>query len=164
MDPKVRPTHYKPMTPSTSSSGSTVFVKPKKQFCALPGRLGCLTPRDLSPVPPPGAESYREKQNLSRWTNQTVTQTVAWTQARSASTVSAWNRQTLPVGTAGTSKATSDRSKYLLEVALRLTCTVFAFHSWNSLEKHFLILCERVDPAPYLCTFVPSTVTANLSV
>lgn len=64
MDPKVRPTHYKPMTPSTSSSGSTVFVKPKKQFYALPGRLGCLTPRDLSPVPPPGAESYREKKKM----------------------------------------------------------------------------------------------------
>ncbi|XP_032146140.1 rho guanine nucleotide exchange factor 3 isoform X1 [Sapajus apella] len=48
MDPKVRPTHYKPMTPSTNSSGLTVFVKPKKQFCVLLGRLGCLTPRDHS--------------------------------------------------------------------------------------------------------------------
>lgn len=140
MDPKVRPTHYKPMTPSTNSSGSTVFVKPKKQFCVLPDRLGCLTPRDRSQIPPLGAGSHREKQNLSRWTNRTVNQTVVWTRARSASTVSAWNRRTLPVGTAGTLKAMSDRSKYFLEVALCLTCTVFAFHSWNGLEKHFLIL------------------------
>ncbi|XP_055239150.1 rho guanine nucleotide exchange factor 3 isoform X10 [Gorilla gorilla gorilla] len=47
-DPKVRPTRYKPMTLSTNSSGLTVFVKPKKQFYVLPGKLGCLTPRDRS--------------------------------------------------------------------------------------------------------------------
>ncbi|XP_036075489.1 rho guanine nucleotide exchange factor 3 isoform X7 [Rousettus aegyptiacus] len=48
MDPKVRHTHYKPMTPSTNSSGSIVFVKPKKQFCVLLDKLRCLTPRDRS--------------------------------------------------------------------------------------------------------------------
>lgn len=120
MDPKVRPTHYKPMTPSINSSGSTVFVKPKKQSCVLLDRLGFLTLMDRSWILPPGAGSYREKQNSSRWTSQTVIQTVVWTRVRSASTVSTWNRQTLPVGTAGMWKAASDRSMYFLEVALCL--------------------------------------------
>ncbi|XP_055468402.1 rho guanine nucleotide exchange factor 3 isoform X4 [Psammomys obesus] len=48
LDPKVRATRYKPMTPSTNSSGSTVSAKPRKQFCLLLGRLGCLTLRDCS--------------------------------------------------------------------------------------------------------------------
>lgn len=113
MDPKVRPTRYKPMTLSTSSSGSTVFVKPRKQSCVPRGRLECLTLRNHSLIPPLRAGSHREKQNLSRWTNRTVSLTAVWTQVRSALTVSEWNRQTLPVGTAGTWKAMSDRGAEL---------------------------------------------------
>lgn len=155
MDPKVRPTHYKPMTPSTNSSGSTVFVKPKKQFCVLLDRLGSSAPRDHSWIPPPGAGSHREKQNLSRWTNRTVNQTAVWTQVRSASTVSTWNRQTLPVGIAGTLKAMSDRSMDFRDIALCPTCTVFAFHTWNGSEKHFLILLWPCWPSLLYLYFCP---------
>lgn len=138
MDPKVRPTHYKPTTPSTNSSGSTVSAKPKKPCCVPPARPGCRTPRGRSQTPPPpGAGSRREKRNLSRWTNRTVTRTAVWTRVRSASTASAWNRQTPPVGTASTSKAMSDRSQCFPEVALCLTCTVFAFHSRNGWRSTF---------------------------
>lgn len=43
---------------------------------------------------------------------------------------------------------------YFLEVALCLTCTVFAFHTWNGLEKHFLIFLWPCWPSfsyLYLC-------------
>ncbi|XP_076787421.1 rho guanine nucleotide exchange factor 3 isoform X10 [Arvicanthis niloticus] len=108
MDPKARPTRYKPTTPSTNSSGSTVSVRPKKQFCLLPGRLACLTLRDWSRVPALRTGNHREKQNLSRWTNRTASRTVVWTPARSALSVSGWNRQMFPVQTVGLRRA-SDR-------------------------------------------------------
>ncbi|XP_076400219.1 rho guanine nucleotide exchange factor 3 isoform X5 [Peromyscus maniculatus bairdii] len=97
MDPKVRPTHYKPMTPSTNSNGSTASAKPKRQFCLRPGRPGCLTLRDGSWGLAPRSGNHRERQNLSRWTSRTVSRTAVWTRARSALSVSGWSRQRSPV-------------------------------------------------------------------
>ncbi|XP_072455108.1 rho guanine nucleotide exchange factor 3 isoform X11 [Notamacropus eugenii] len=94
--PKASLTPCRPATPSTSNNGSTAFVKPKRQRCVLRAGLGCWAPRSLLHSPPLSAE----RPSWSKWTSQAVSQTVAWTQVRSASTVSAWNRQTHAVGTA----------------------------------------------------------------
>lgn len=133
MDPKVKPTHSKPMTPSTNSSGSTVSGKPKKRFCLLLGRLGCLTLRDSWVLAlTPG--SQKERRNWSRWTNRTVHRTAVWTPVRSAWNVSGWSRQTCPVQTAGQRRA-ADRGLHPCR-----TCSGVTFHMrtvWRGTLKYF---------------------------
>lgn len=150
MDPKVRPTHSKPMTPSTNSSGSTVSGKLKKRFYLLLGRLGCLTLRDswvLAPTP----GSQKERRNWSRWTNRTVHRTAVWTPVRSAWNVSGWSRQTCPVQTAGQRRA-ADRGLHPCR-----TCSGVTFHTrtvWRGTLKYF---CARAHvslvsvPCPSYC-------------
>ncbi|KAM6060788.1 rho guanine nucleotide exchange factor 3 isoform 6-T6 [Theristicus caerulescens] len=93
MDLKARLTHSKPMTPSTNNSGLTVSARPKKKL-RVRAKLACWTRKRIFFCHQTEAECPREKPRWSEWTNRTVSRTVAWTPARSASTVNIWNRQT----------------------------------------------------------------------
>ncbi|KAM6413898.1 rho guanine nucleotide exchange factor 3 isoform 3-T3 [Rhynochetos jubatus] len=93
-DLKASLTPSKPMTPSTNNSGLTVSARPKKKL-RVQAKLAGRTWTHVFFRHQTEAEFPREKPRSSRWTTRTLSQTVAWTPARSASTANAWNRQTL---------------------------------------------------------------------
>ncbi|XP_066470764.1 rho guanine nucleotide exchange factor 3 isoform X2 [Tiliqua scincoides] len=94
MDLKANPTRYKQMTPSTSSSGSTVSVKPKKQSYVCQARVKYCFLKNPS-CQHIEAEYPGKNQSLSKWTNRIAVQTVVWTPVKSALTVITWSRRTL---------------------------------------------------------------------
>lgn len=152
MDPKARLTLSKPMTPSTSSSGLTASARPRRRL-RVPARLAGW--KRLSLCHPMDAECPRERPPWSRWSSRTVSQTVAWTPASSAPTASAWSRRTL-VRAKSKQKPMFDKNLQFVEENLSLTCTVFAFHTWNHLEKHFQnTFCDNVNA---VLVFVPVSV------